>query len=142
MFLCHLHALSFTEYSGMDKSSRTNGGNGRSLCNHHPSGASSYSFTRACNELARVYHAARESYLLERNVITSHTFLRTTGQHHPITLPMLKSKIQGVRVHLLKKKPALFLSSTGYSYTHNHIRNLKSVKLLLMKRPTPVNTIR
>ena len=76
----------------MDKSSRTNGGNGRSLCNHHPSGASSYSFTRACNELARVYHAARESYLLERNVITSHTFLRTTGQHHPITLPMLKKQ--------------------------------------------------
>ena len=93
---------------GMDKSSRTNGGNGRSLCNHHPSGASSYSFTRACNELARVYHAARESYLLERNVITSHTFLCTTGQHHPVTLPMLKSKIQGVRVHLLKKNHQLF----------------------------------
>lgn len=142
MFLCHLHALSFTEYSGMDKSSRTNGGNGRSLCNHHPSGASSYSFTRACNELARVYHAARESYLLERNVITSHTFLRTTGQHHPITLPMLKKQDTRSTRTSIKEKTGPFLSSTGYSYTHNHIRNLKSVKLLLMKRPTPVNTIR
>lgn len=53
-----------------------------------------------------------------------------------------KSNIQGVRVHLLKKKQVLFLSSTGYSYTRNHIRNLKSVKSLRMKRPMPDNTTR
>ena len=95
----------------MDKSSRTNGGNGRSLCNHHPSGASSYSFTRACNELARVYHAARESYLLERNVITSHTFLCTTGQHHPVTLPMLKKQdTRSTRTSIKEKnRPFFFL---------------------------------
>ncbi len=37
---------------------------------------------------------------------------------------------------------ATILSSTGYSYTRNHIRNLKSVKSLRMKRPMPDNTTR
>lgn len=54
---------------------------------------------------------ARESYLLERNVITSHTFLRTTGQHHPITLPMLKKQdTRSTRTSIKEKnRPFFFL---------------------------------
>ena len=118
-----------TEYSGMDKSSRTNGGNGRSLCNHHPSGASSYSFTRACNELARVYHAAREVIYWSGMLLLATRFFVQLGSIIRLHFQCSKSKIQGVRVHLLKEKnrPFFFLPldihTSGIAYRIRDQRN-------------------
>jgi len=45
------------------------------------------------------------------NVITSHTFLCTTGQHHPVTLPMLKKQdTRSTRTSIKEKnRPFFFL---------------------------------
>ena len=44
-------------------------------------------------------------------LFTSHTFLRTTGQHHPITLPMLKKQdTRSTRTSIKEKnRPFFFL---------------------------------
>ena len=73
------------------------------------------------NELARVYHAARESYLLERNVITLATrFFVQLGSIIRLHFQCSKSKIQGVRVHLLKKKPTLFFFHWIFIHPQSH----------------------
>lgn len=53
-----------------------------------------------------------------------------------------KAEMQGVRVHLLKKKQVRSPSSSGYSFTPNRIRTAKSARSLRTSRRMSVSTTR
>ena len=88
MLLWHLSALSLTEYSRVDKGAGADGGNGRSLCYDHTSGANHRGTTGNNGQLAGANPTNSGIYLLDRCITSYPTLPDPAGQYHTIAFPM------------------------------------------------------
>ena len=103
MLLWHLSALSLTEYSRVDKGAGADGGNGRSLCYDHTSGANHRGTTRNNGQLAGANPTNSGIIYWTGVLLLALRFLIQLGSIIRLHFLCPKSTIQGSRVHILKK---------------------------------------
>ena len=110
MLLWHLSALSLTEYSRVDKGAGADGGNGRSLCYDHTSGANHRGTTGNNGQLAGANPTNSGIYLLDRCITSYPTLPDPAGQYHTIAFPMPEKHDTRITcTHIEERYRTLFL---------------------------------
>lgn len=103
MLLWHLSALSLTEYSRVDKGAGADGGNGRSLCYDHTSGANHRGTTGNNGHWQELIPQILGFIYWTGVLLLTLRFLIQLGSIIRLHFLCPKSTIQGSRVHILKK---------------------------------------
>lgn len=129
MLLWHLSALSLTEYSRVDKGAGADGGNGRSLCYDHTSGANHRGTIGNNGQLAGANPTNSGIYLLDRCITSCPTLPDPAGQYHTIAFPMPEKHDTRITcTHIKERYRPLFLlpldiHTSGIAYRIRDQRN-------------------